>query len=86
MEIRKSFYNLALYVIIASLLAVVVWQFIAAQREQTRESQLVEKYGPTMQRICDDLGVKIHIHDFADLLNAYEQITTKSQSSDQLEK
>ena len=86
METRKSFYNLALYVIIASLLAVVVWQFIAAQRERTRESQLVEKYGPPMQQICDDLGVKIKIHDFADILNAFEQITMKTQSSDHLEK
>ena len=86
METRKSFYNLALYVIIASLLAVVVWQFIAAQRERTRESQLVEKYGPPMQQICDDLGVKIKINDFADILNAFEQITMKTQSSDHLEK
>lgn len=86
METRKSFYNWALCAIIASLLAVVVWQFIAAQRERTRESQLVEKYGPPMQQICDELDVKIQIHDFADLLIAFEKITMKTQSSDHLEK
>lgn len=85
MQERKSYYNLALYAIIASLLAVIAWQFISTQRQRTKESELVEKYRPTMQRICDDLGVKIQIHNFADLLNAYEQITTKAARSDSLD-
>lgn len=80
MKERKSVHNVALYVIIALLLAVVGWQFVAAQRARSREAALVEKYRPGMQRICDDLGVKIQIRDFADLMNAYEQITTKVSS------
>jgi uncharacterized membrane protein len=83
MQTQKSVHHFALYAIIATLLVIVVWQFVVAQSKHNRESALVTKYRPTMQRICDDLGVKIQIHDFTDLLDAYEQITTKMQSPDQ---
>ena len=78
---RISLYSLALHVTIVILIAAFAWQFIAAQRKIARESELVIKYRPAMQRICDDLGVKIQIDDFEDLLNAYERITMQTTDS-----
>lgn len=47
----------------------------------SEEKKVVEKYGPTMQALCDDLGVDVQIERFEDLLNAFEQITTKTVQS-----
>ena len=80
MKMWNMFYNLALFIVIGCLLVAVVWQSIVANRHHARETELLHKYRPTMQRICDDLGVEIDIRDFDDLLAAFEQIATKSQS------
>lgn len=82
---QGAYCTVALCAIIAMLLVVVALQFMTAQRQKIREAELVKKYRPVMQRVCNDLGIKIQIDDFADLLEAYERITTKSSSSDQLD-
>jgi len=81
-----SAYSVVLHVIILLLIAVVAWQFFAARRKRAKEAELVEKYRPSMQRVCDDLGVRIEINDFDDLLNAFEQIATKPTSTESMDR
>ncbi len=76
-----TLYCLVLHVLVVTLSVIIIWQIIATQRKHIKEADLVKKYRPSMQRMCDDLGVRVQIDDFEDLLDAYEKITTKVTST-----
>ncbi len=74
---RFTPYCFLVHALLLAFLLATAFLTIEIRHRASKEDRMVEKYGPAMQTICDDLGIDIHINTFDDLLEAFDQIVLK---------
>ncbi len=74
---RFTSYCFLVHALLLAFLLATAFLAIEIRNMASKEDRMVEKYGPAMQTICDDLGVDIQINTFDDLLEAFDQIVLK---------